>query len=79
MFRIKVVEKINTCILWSLIFFSENHAIYGSVKKYGRATQAAGDNIMWCRKDAVCILDNQGKNIDTLKLVIFNTYCFTTD
>jgi len=49
------------------------------VKKYARARQVTGDNIIWCRKDAVCMPDDQSKNIDTHKLIIFNTCCFMTD
>ena len=60
-------------------FFSENHAICDGVKKYGRARQPTGENIIWCRKDAACMLDDQDKNIDMLKLIIFITCCLMTD
>jgi hypothetical protein len=46
------------------------------VEKYGRVRQATDDNIIWRRKDVICMLDNKGKNRDTL--IIFNTYCFST-
>ena len=46
MFETKVVEKITTYILCTIIFlFSENHTYYGSVERYGRARQAT-DSIM---------------------------------
>jgi len=29
------------------------------------AKQATDDNIIWCRKDAMAMPDDEGKNIDT--------------
>ena len=40
MFQIKVVEKIKNHILYSIIFFYENRAVYDNVEKYCRAAQA---------------------------------------
>jgi len=36
MFLTKVVEKIKTNFLCTIIFFLENHAVYESVEKYSR-------------------------------------------
>jgi len=35
------------------------------VEKCGRARQTTGDDIMLPRKDAICMPDNEGKNMDT--------------
>jgi len=43
-------------------------------KNHSRVRQAADDNIIWSWKDAICLPDNQGKNIDT---ILINTYCFS--
>ena len=47
MFQIKFVEKNNTHILCSNIFFSENHFVYEIMwEKYGRAMQAADVSVI---------------------------------
>jgi len=48
MFQTNVVEKIKTHILYSVTFFSENHAIYENVEKYGTAGQAINDKYGAC-------------------------------
>ena len=45
-------------------------------KKSGTARQATDDNIIWCREDAVFVLDNKDKKKH--KHTIFNTFCFTS-
>ena len=57
MFQITVVEKISTHVLCS-IAFRENGGVYELMwKKYNRARQAAGDDVMWRRKCAICVPD----------------------
>ena len=57
MFQTKVVEKIKTHILCSVIFFSENRAVYEIMwKKYCRAVQATDDNMAHSH----CMLDDYG-------------------
>jgi len=34
------------------------------MEKYGGAGQATQDNVIQCRKDAICIPGNSGKNTD---------------
>jgi hypothetical protein len=41
----KVVEKFKIHILHSVIFFSENRAVYDNIEKCGRAREAADGNI----------------------------------
>jgi hypothetical protein len=47
MFQTKVVEKIKTHILCSIIFFRKSCRLRGNVEKYVRARQATDDNIIW--------------------------------
>ena len=49
----KIVEKIKTQILCSIIFFFENLAFYDNVEKYCRAGQATDDSMA----HAHCMLD----------------------
>jgi hypothetical protein len=46
MFQIKVVEKIKTRILFSIIFFRKSCRLWNNEEKYGRARQATGDSIV---------------------------------
>jgi hypothetical protein len=56
MFREKVVEKIETQILCSTMFFlSKNRAVCVNVEKYCKAGQATDDNVA----HAHCMLDNK--------------------
>jgi hypothetical protein len=51
MFQTKVVEKIKTHILCSVIFFKKSCRLWDNVEKYGRARQATHDNTehaLWC-------------------------------
>ena len=53
MFQIKVVEKIETHILHSVTFFFSRVScnLWGNVKKWGGAREAADDNMVhacWC-------------------------------
>jgi hypothetical protein len=58
MFQAKVVEKIKTHVLCSKIFRSEIMPFMGYVDKCGRPRQATDDNITWCRKDMIYMMDN---------------------
>jgi hypothetical protein len=57
MFQTEVLEKINTRVLCSLIFFRKSRVLWGNVEKYGTVRQATDDNMM-CRKGAVGMPDN---------------------
>jgi hypothetical protein len=46
MFQTKVVEKIKTHILCSILFFQKWYCLWDNVEKYGRARQATGD-VIW--------------------------------
>jgi hypothetical protein len=46
MFETKVVEKIKTHILCSIMFFQKSCRLWDNVEKYGRARQATDDNII---------------------------------
>jgi hypothetical protein len=46
-------------IFFPKIFF------FRKVEKYVTARQATDDNKMHCRKDAICVKDNEYKNADT--------------
>jgi hypothetical protein len=67
----KVVEKINTNILCSIIFYPKKSCRFWHVEKRGRAGQATVDNMM----HAHCQLDTKDYKY-TLK--ICNTFCFCT-
>ena len=55
MLQTKVVEKIKTHILGSVIIF-ENSVVYGIIrKKRYRAGQTADDNRTWCMQIACCV------------------------
>jgi hypothetical protein len=54
MFQTKVVKKIETHVLCSVIFFPKILAFMNNVEKYLRAGQATDDNI--AHED--CMLDN---------------------
>ena len=53
MFQTKVVEKIETHILYSIPFFLKSCRLWENVEKYGRAGQATDDNMA----HAHCVLD----------------------
>jgi len=47
------------------------------MERGGTARQAIGDNIMWCRKYAICLPDKLRPDYrHTLRMFI--TYCFST-
>jgi hypothetical protein len=47
-FETIVIEKIKTCILCSIIFFSRKSCrLWDNVEKYGRGRQATDGNIQW--------------------------------
>jgi hypothetical protein len=46
MFQTKVVEKIKTHILCSVLFFRKSHHLRDNVGKYGRIGQATGCNVI---------------------------------
>jgi light-regulated signal transduction histidine kinase (bacteriophytochrome) len=49
MFHLKVSERIKPLVLCSIAFFLRNRAVHEIMwKKYGRATQATGDNVIRC-------------------------------
>jgi len=58
MFQTKVVEKIKTLILRSILFSRKSCCLWDYVEKYCGQGQATDDNIKRCRKDAVCLSDN---------------------
>ena len=57
MFQVKVVEKIKThiFIFSNFFFFRKSRRLWGSVWKYGRVRQAAPENKMLGREDALCM------------------------
>jgi uncharacterized Fe-S cluster-containing MiaB family protein len=62
MFETTFVEKIKAYILFSIIFFSENRAVYDIMwKNMVGARQVTGNNMTY----ALCMPDNYGKNTDT--------------
>jgi hypothetical protein len=57
MFPTKVVEKIITHILCSIIFFPEkSYRLWDNVGKYGTAGQATDDNIIWRMRIACWVI-----------------------
>ena len=46
MFQTKVVEKIKTHILCSVIFFRKSRLLRDNVEEYGTAIQATDDNVI---------------------------------
>jgi len=80
----KVVENVKTHILYSikcfffpfLSFFRKSFRLWDDVVNYGRASQTTGDNIMGRRKDANCLLDNQGK-LYRHTIAVCNIDCFS--
>jgi hypothetical protein len=61
-FQTKVVEKIKT---HNFFFFRKYCCLLYSVGRCYIAGEATDDNILGRRKDAICILDDYGKNTDT--------------
>jgi hypothetical protein len=54
----KKVKKTETHILGSMIFFSENCAIFESVDEHGTARKATYDSTLRHRKYLICIPGN---------------------
>jgi hypothetical protein len=59
-FQIKVVEKIRTHILCSIIFFPPKILPFflDNAEKYDTARQAIDDSTVLPKKDAICLPDN---------------------
>jgi len=64
-FQTKVVETIKTHILCSITLFLKKWSLWDKVEKCCTARQATDDNTIQCRKDAICMLDNEEMNTDT--------------
>jgi hypothetical protein len=58
MSQTEVVEKSETYIFMYNNFFFENGAVYEIMWKNMVDRQATHDNTIFCRKDALCMLDN---------------------
>jgi len=54
MFQTKVVEKIETHILYSVFFFRKSCRLWDNLEKYCRAGQSADDSMV----HAHCMLDD---------------------
>jgi hypothetical protein len=54
----KVLEKIKTHILYSIIFSRNSCRVRDNAEKYGTAMQDTGQNMIQRRKDARCVADN---------------------
>ena len=68
-FRIKVVEKMKTCIPISFFFF-ENRAVYEIIwEKYGRAGEATDNDITRCMR-CVCWVAKSTKRQYSLYLLL---------
>jgi len=72
MFQTKVVEKIKTIILCSIIFFWTSFRLWDNMEKFGRARQVW--EYVYNASHAHCMLDNYGYK-HTLRLC--NIYCFS--
>ena len=90
MFQTKVVVKIKTHFLYSILptptppHPPKSCRLRDNVEKYSRAKQVKGDNTMSCKKYAICMPDNYGKNTDTytrnIQYLLVHNYlvkCFT--
>jgi hypothetical protein len=58
MFQVEVVKKTKTHILRSVTVCRKSRLLWENVKEYGTARQAAPDDIMLRRKDALCMPGN---------------------
>jgi len=47
MFQTKVVKKLKTHVLCSVLFFRKSGRLWDNVEKHGRTTHATDDNIIW--------------------------------
>jgi hypothetical protein len=60
--------------MFNNFFPPDNHVVYDSVEKYGRASEATDHTIIGHIEVANCMPDNQGKDTDThsecLKLLL---------
>ena len=54
MFRIKIVEKIKTHILYAITLFGKSCSLWDNVEKYSTAGQATDDSMT----HAQCMMDN---------------------
>jgi hypothetical protein len=70
----KVVDKIKTHILCSIIFSRKSRPLWGNVGKYGRDGQAADDDII--RRTCFACWIAQAK-IKIHRVGVRNTYCFS--
>jgi hypothetical protein len=71
----KIVEKIKTHILSSIIFAQKSCRLWDNMEKFGKARQATDDNIIRRRMRFACLLS---KATDTNSHRIRKTYCFST-
>jgi hypothetical protein len=68
----EVVEKIKTHFSFSAIL-PENRTIYEIIWKNIIETDWPHDNVMWRRKDRICMWVNQSGNADTRAIFIVKT------
>jgi hypothetical protein len=57
-FQTNFAENIKTHILCSTSSYPENRDVYENAEKCGADRQATDGNIMWLRKDAICMPGN---------------------
>jgi hypothetical protein len=74
LFQTKVVEKIKTHILCSIIFSWKSCRLWDNVKNYGRARQATDGNII----RRMCFACRIIQATDTHSKHVITTYCFST-
>jgi hypothetical protein len=72
-FQARVVQIIKRHILCSVMFIRKSYLLQDNVEKYGTARQATDDNIIRCVRFACWII----KATDTV--IMYNTYCFSTE
>jgi len=53
-------------ILGSIAIFPQIYVLWDTIEIYGRAGQSTDEDTIRRRKDTICMLNNDGKNIDTL-------------
>jgi hypothetical protein len=67
----KVVEKIETHILYSITFFRKSWRLWDNVEKYGRARQATDDNIIR-RMRIACLITKATDTISGYVILLFH-------
>jgi hypothetical protein len=66
------LEKFNTHIVCSIIFFQKLYSLWDNVEKYGRARQATNGNVTWHMGFACCINKATDTHSECVILIVFH-------